>query len=210
MGWVIGITSLFVIIFVFILFSRMHVEIAFTYNEKDKELLVSIQWLRLIKFNKTISFADLEEQLKEENDDFDLEEKLKSFNDDNEQDQSLMQKFNLAKHLLPEFKKMLKSIRLDQLEWVTSLGLKHADQTAMLTGLLYAVKGMVSSFFITMMQNETHPKMTVTPIYVKPTYETEVKCIFSFKIGQIMRDMFRILLQYKKFKKVGKHERASN
>src|SRR5690625_581575 len=210
MGWVIGITALFILLFLLILLSRMHVEMSFTYNDNDKALAVSIRWLRLVKFTKTIYLTDLDEQLKEENNKFDLEEKIREFNEDSEQNMSLKQKFNLVKALLPEVRNMLSSIRLDQLEWMTNFGLKHADQTAIMTGLLYSLKGVISNFLITMMQNATRPKMTVTPIYVKPTYETEVKCIFSFKIGQIMRDMFRILIQYKKFKKVGKHERASN
>ncbi|WP_054754330.1 DUF2953 domain-containing protein [Piscibacillus salipiscarius] len=104
---------------------------------------------------------------------------------------------------LPHLKKALKAIQVNQFNWDTMLGVSRADHTAELTGVLYTVKGGIAAMMLNYLTLSTNPDYTVQPYYVKPTYQTELKCILSFKLGKIMRELYSVGKQYGKLKKVG-------
>lgn len=198
------------ILFIVILFSKLTIKLIFTYNEQNKDLFLTIHWLKFIKVTRTISVFDFDET------ELDLDfvyktnsaEREKSFNIEQlkQKRQSIKDAVNIFRQITPEIKQALKNIHLQELSWATLIGTEKADQTAILTGVLFSVKGMVSSTLINVLTNFSRPEIDVTPIFHEACYRTKLKCILSFRIGQIIRDMIKVLFKYLKMKKVNHNE----
>ncbi|MGM8215617.1 DUF2953 domain-containing protein [Bacillaceae bacterium W0354] len=200
--------TLILILFLVVLFSHITIHFVFTYNDNQKDIIITFIWMKLIKFTRTIPVTDFDysnmtlESLK--NDETMGYENENKKSEDIKQREKAQAILTTMKDVIPDIKKLLKSIRLKNLEWNTSFGLKYADHTALMTGLLYSFKGFIVSFVMNSVQNFTTPSVNVQPLFNQKKYETKVQCILSFRIGQIMRNMLKIL------NKLGKNEKGGS
>ncbi|MGP4071247.1 hypothetical protein ACTWQB_01675 [Piscibacillus sp. B03] len=194
-----------------LLFSQVKISIQFTYRNHSKNLTIQMILWKYIKFTRNIPIIDLNTET------FSLDviekdhyfgkkkEKNKSFTfDDIKQQWTLVNEvLKTTKDVIPHVKKAMKAVHIHQFSWHTMVGVTRADQTAILTGLMYTTKGGLASFVMNYLTFKCTPVYSIQPYYVKPTYQTDLECILSFKLGQIMRELFSVAKQYGKLKKVG-------
>ncbi|GEL76874.1 DUF2953 domain-containing protein [Tenuibacillus multivorans] len=205
---IIGIVLLIGLLILLLLFSPITVKIMLTYADDQKDLYIEIKVLRFIKIKRSIPLMNIDSDsltLDAESEEQPSNEKEKSFNvDDLEKQWEVVEKFiKSKKDIIPNLKRTLHTIKLQQWRWNTAIGVDSAHYTAILTGSLYSIKSMISLFLASFFENESDPYYSVSPQYSKPTYQTELKCILSFQLGQIMHELFSIFRKYEKMKKVG-------
>ncbi|SER22696.1 DUF2953 domain-containing protein [Piscibacillus halophilus] len=196
---------------IILLLSQVKVEISFTYKGHHPNLLIKVVLWRIIKFRRNIPLIELNPDTMTinilEKDDYfgSQKEKNKSFKfEDIQQQWKLMNGvIKTTKDVIPHIKRALKAVQLHQLSWHTLVGVNRADHTAILTGVLYSLKGGVASMAMNYLTPIGTPIYSIQPHYTNSTYQTELECILSFKLGQIMRELLSIARQYGKLKKVG-------
>ncbi|TFB25048.1 hypothetical protein E3U55_01250 [Filobacillus milosensis] len=210
-GILIGVVVALLLLFLILILSKVTVEIFFTYADHRKDLFIKIKMLKFIKIKRTIPVMEINTDTLSlavvEQDQFMNKEKEnnKSFNIDDFKKQWTVvdEVIHTTRDVIPHFKKAMYSVKLKYFKWDTLVGLKSAHHTAIITGCLYSVKGICSSVLTEVLHNETIPTYTIQPHYSRLTYQTEFKCIFSFQIGKIMRELYSIVKKYGQIKKVG-------
>lgn len=199
---------LLIIIFLFILlYSKIKVEINFKQYDKDDILIISITvFYGIFTYKKQIPFMDF---IKENDGEPALE--IKSQSKENENlisDKESIVDINEIKNIFKKYKKLYikykkyvipfkkyieKKMIFKSIYWNSEVGLGNADETAILTGIIWSIK----STFISLISNSYNLLDTfinVTPNYNTNTIKTHINCIFTIKLGHIINAGVKTLL----------------
>jgi hypothetical protein len=95
-------------------------------------------------------------------------------------------------------KKLLKGIRLEQLEWKSSIGTGDAAQTGTLSGVGWGVKSNIIGLVSNYLTLRTIPRIHIEPLFQEKKLETELKCMIRFRIGYAILAGIRIVLNLRK------------
>jgi len=76
---------------------------------------------------------------------------------------------------------------IERLEWRTELGTGDAAATAVLTGVLWALKSALVGFLARERAFLRRPEIRVLPDYRRTVLAFEISCIFRFTLGDIIR-----------------------
>ncbi|GAA0456128.1 hypothetical protein [Alkalibacillus silvisoli] len=213
-----GILIIILITVIFVLFTKVTVELMLTYENKQKDVYITVKWLNFKVFKRTIPVIDLNSDLsvdvfeKDEMLNVQTPDKEKNYTPKEMQEQyHIVQKvIDTTKDVIPHIKRLIESFHLHHFHWVSELGVKAANQTATLVGMTYSTKSMGCHWMTVLMKSDLTPQFKVIPNYNKPTLESELECILSIRIGQIMRNALSIAWQYQKIKRWNVNERTSN
>ncbi len=199
---------LLIIIFLFILlYSNIKVEINFKRYDKDDILIISITvFYGIFTYKKQIPFIDF---IKKNEGKPGLE--IKSQTKENENitsDKESIIDINEMKNFLKKYKKLYikfkkyiipfktyiqKKMIFKSIYWNSEVGIGSADETAILTGIIWSIK----STFISLISNSYNLLDTfinVTPNYNTNTVKTHINCIFTIKLGHIINAGVKTLL----------------
>lgn len=117
---------------------------------------------------------------------------------------SILNKMEKFKHFLDHIvqfnkivRRFLQHISVTKLEWRSHFGTGDAAMTAILTGLVWSVKGNVIGLVSKNMKLKTKPVLEVVPSFQQSFVETRVVCMFSFRIGYAMGAAFRTIKFWK-------------
>ncbi|ANE48009.1 hypothetical protein SY83_18845 [Paenibacillus swuensis] len=83
-------------------------------------------------------------------------------------------------------RKILARVRVTEFRWRTTVGLGDAVETAMTTGLVWALKGTLSGFALKYVRLIKRPELSVWPVYNKPHFTSELECRAQVRIGVMM------------------------
>lgn len=95
-------------------------------------------------------------------------------------------------------KRFFKSIRLQELQWYSRLGTGEAAETGVLTGLGWSIKSTIIGCISHLVTLRSYPSFNVIPSYYESRLETELRCMFRFRIGHAILAGIRILLNLRK------------
>jgi hypothetical protein len=95
-------------------------------------------------------------------------------------------------------KRLLKGIRLEQLEWRSSIGTGDAAQTGTLSGISWGVKSNIIGLISNYLTLRTIPRIHIEPLFQEKKLETELKCMIRFRIGYAILAGIRIVLNLRK------------
>ena len=91
--------------------------------------------------------------------------------------------------------KFIKSMHCEKLQWKTIYGSEDAEQTGIVTGMLWTVKELM----ITRLKNRVivtkNPIINVNPLYGQNSFIVDFQCIFSIRLGNVINAM-RILYKH--------------
>lgn len=168
---------LFVLLFItfWLLHKRVIISVQFIYQPTKKFVSIRLRWF-FIQVEKKIDFT-------EEEDPFSLVDYLLN---------KRTQENGPMREYLSEFKKMAASLRLDQFQWKSIIGLKQADETAILYGIGHAVKHTLFRLLNTYIKKANQPDIAVQPDYQTPQFQSDFLCIFSAPIGHIIGSLYRL------------------
>lgn len=94
-------------------------------------------------------------------------------------------------------KRFLKHIIVSRFQWSTRVGLGDAAWTGVAIGAIWGLKGNVVSMISHFMQLKADPNMSVEPLWQGTLSETDLSCMFSFRIGFAMRAGLQIMKLWK-------------
>lgn len=94
-------------------------------------------------------------------------------------------------------KQFFSRITVSRLAWTTRFGLGDAAWTGMAAGAIWAAKGNIVGLIGHYMQLEKTPELSVDPVFQAEYMETELSCMFSFRIGHAMKAAFAIVTFWK-------------
>jgi hypothetical protein len=95
-------------------------------------------------------------------------------------------------------KKLLKGIRLEQLEWKSAIGTGDAAQTGTLAGISWGVKSNIIGLISNYLTLRAIPRIHIEPLFQEKKLETELKCMIRFRIGYAIFAGIRIVLNLRK------------
>lgn len=199
---------LLILTFLFILlYSNVKVEITFKRYNKDDILIINIAvFYGIFTYKKQIPFMDL---IKINNEIQGIESESQSkINKSLINDKQSIIKISEIRKYLEKFKKIYnkfkkyiipfknyvqEKILFKRIYWNSEIGVGNADETAIVTGIIWSIK----STFISFMSNSYNLLDTVidvTPNYNVNTIKTHINCIFTIKLGHIINAGIKILL----------------
>jgi hypothetical protein len=96
------------------------------------------------------------------------------------------------------FYKISRPVRIKSLKLATELGLGDAAETAVVSGLVWSLKGTVLSMLSYYFNLEkTRPVIVVRPIYNNPYYlRIDYSCIFEFRLGHIIIVIYQLVRSF--------------
>lgn len=94
-------------------------------------------------------------------------------------------------------KRFLKHIMVSQFQWSTRVGIGNAAWTGVAAGAIWTIKGSIVSLISHFMMLKTDPYLKVEPLWQGDLSETDLSCMFSFRIGHAMRAGLQIVKLWK-------------
>jgi hypothetical protein len=98
------------------------------------------------------------------------------------------------------FHHMLTHVKCTELRWDTRLGIGDAAETALATGMLWAVKSTLFGYIFQYVHLETKPKISIQPRYNHPEFSTEFSCHANIRIGFLFYSMLALVWRIMKSK----------
>ena len=188
--------AIFISLLTLAVFTKMKVDVMYTFRDKKQQLIIYIQALfgvfrYRIHIPKNMSSKGLTE-----NNEIRTEEKPLAEDDEEEIMKPLknvQNHFERTKKLYEVAKKFLKKVDICQLEWKTSIGLNDAAKTGIAGGAAWALKGSVLGIIGAYFTIKTEPLLMITPVYNRTVMETFIRCIFKVRIGHAILAGIKIL-----------------
>lgn len=80
-------------------------------------------------------------------------------------------------------RKLLQKVSVTKFQWSSAIGVGDAALTGMLTGALWTIKGSLLGLLSHYFQMIAQPEIMVVPYFQQMVVQTELKCMFQFRIG---------------------------
>lgn len=93
--------------------------------------------------------------------------------------------------------KILKSLICEKLYWRTVFGSEDAAITGIITGLLWTMKALVLKKLEGRIFYIGHPVISVNPMFGRSRFDVDFQCIFSIRLGNVIK-AFRNIYDIKK------------
>jgi hypothetical protein len=94
----------------------------------------------------------------------------------------------------------LTHVKCSEFRWDTRLGIGDAAETALATGMLWAVKSTLFGYIFQYVHLETKPKLSIQPQYNHAEFSTEFSCQANIRIGFLFYSMLLLLWRIVKSK----------
>ncbi|MDA1477613.1 DUF2953 domain-containing protein [Bacillus changyiensis] len=95
------------------------------------------------------------------------------------------------------FRKFMKRIHITELKWMTVLGFSDAALTGIVTGGVWSVKACVMALFDQLFSFKKRPEYQIIPVFNNKVSQTQLTCIFYFRLGHAIIAAFRIVMNRK-------------
>lgn len=193
---------------VYLVLGRLKVYISLNYSRKGKDDLVRVDVYllrRFVMYRLEIPVLKLAEQSKLPwfESELDVEEgKAKTYSDREQRFvkntidiylnhpakwRELLKSFRYYTRLYRKFmSRVLKDVTCEQLCWRTKLGVDDAAITSMIVGLLWAFKNSAVVLLRRRIKFIARPVLQVVPLFSHVGFETEVQCIFTIRLGNVI------------------------
>ena len=102
----------------------------------------------------------------------------------------------LLQNIKIDIERFLRRIHLQHFYWTIRIGTPDAAATGLLTGLIWAAMGGITSYLFHRVSSEGQkPVLKVDPDFRKQGFSTSFDCIFKIRVGHIMVTGIKILIK---------------
>ncbi|MFB1050830.1 DUF2953 domain-containing protein [Paraliobacillus sp. JSM ZJ581] len=151
------------------------------HQELQLSIKLTIAQLTLFTYNKTWN-----DPLEDES--IDIESLIDKFK---KHINNFTEKKATTKHKMKVIK-YFKKISIEIEEWETTIGMKGAATTGMLTGILWTIKGSVLGLLDHLFYLKNAPIVHVYSDFEEPVFQSTCSCIFSLRLGQAINTFRKI------------------
>ncbi|MBB6452119.1 hypothetical protein HNQ94_000540 [Salirhabdus euzebyi] len=193
---------LFIILFIIIIYTRVHITFHYNHKKDYNQLDVQLKFWKIIKIEREIPLEVEEEE------DGDTKVKIKIEKNDNNEKKHTFSLEKIVKRLkdfeklirtilksLPVIVKFTKKIRVHSFQWKTYIGSTDASLTGIAIGSLWAIKGSMVGAIGQFTKLLNYPNLSITPVFQRNIFETNIQCMISFRIGQAIYAILKIVRQ---------------
>lgn len=191
--WLLIILIILLFLFLLILLTKITIYLNYHHYKDDDHLKIELQaWFGLIRYKKTIPIIKIDEDSpslvvkgKNEKGTIDSDNKITAhdmLNNLNKFQEILDHVFQLHRIV----KKFLKKVSLNKFEWYTVIGVGDAAYTGTITGAIWTIKGSIAALFCQYFRVKEMPRLMVQPNFQQVITQTELVCMFQFRIGNAM------------------------
>jgi hypothetical protein len=203
-----GLTVLWIII----LISYIQINLQYSRKESDDNVHYEMKAiLGIIRIHLEIPKLKLEgiEQGLEYETDIDMEsmdKEMADIKDDvtSKKAMEFYRHFQLLKNHVFRFSEWMKDssahIKCTHFRWNTQIGVGDAPETAVTTGMVWALKSSMAGFLFNRISLETKPQLQVTPQYNQLYFATEVDCKFRIRHFHAFMAPVHLLIRIMKIK----------
>lgn len=208
-------TAIFIIfliillLFVLLIFTNISITIDFAHLQDDDHFQLKIRALYgFIRYNYEVPVIKIDKE------DFGIlyEERSKGIQKNSQQVKKwtwpdIRQRIAEIKRLMRNIvnvsviiKKFLKTVKVQHLEWHSTVGVKEADNTAKLIGMIWSAKGLTIGMLSRYMKLMIRPDVSLMPSFQQPVSQTRFLCMFKVRAGNAILAGFKILKYWKGFR----------
>ncbi|MEX2462135.1 MAG: DUF2953 domain-containing protein [Paenibacillaceae bacterium] len=115
--------------------------------------------------------------------------------------------YHWGKHLLAHLmdftvwlRHTLMHVKCSEFRWDTRLGIGDAAETALATGMLWAVKSTAFGYIFQYVHLQAKPKLSIQPQYNHPEFSTELSCRANIRIGYLFFSLLLLVWRIMKSK----------
>jgi len=165
-----------------LLFSKIHMTIHYTYEQNSHHMEIALFIWRIKCYRKEIDLTEFSKgQMDLAEMDFTsfLEVVKKLY-------RNLKEGNNLVKQLIAKF-------RVLHFSWITQGGTGNAVSCGLVSGGLWAIKGMILAFINEKIQLKCKPFIQVEPSFGQRFLYTDFDCMVSIRLGQAIYALIKII-----------------
>ncbi|WP_409270920.1 DUF2953 domain-containing protein [Neobacillus sp. SCS-31] len=206
MVWIVAIISGVILVASILLFMNITVTASFRSYGGAKELAIECKtFFGLIKYKKT--FSDFTELFAEQPEDSKNLEKGAGNGKPRERQtaESLLNGMREGTQAVEKFlhtykglKGFLKAVTVRQFEWSTAAGAGDAALTGIVSGAIWAAKGIIIGLLSETVNLKASPAISVTPYFQYRISATMLTCMFTFRAGKAISAGIKIYKYVKK------------
>ncbi|WP_235749778.1 DUF2953 domain-containing protein [Neobacillus bataviensis] len=188
--------SILLFLFILIIFTKITILLNYYHHNDNDDLKVEFKiWFGLIKYKLNVPLIKIDDNspslvVKSHSHmgDSAAENPENTVNQITQND--VVSSFEKTKELLERVidlhvivRKFFKRVTIKNFEWQTLMGVGDAAHTGMLTGAIWAIKGSIVSILSHYFRLKEMPHLSVTPHFQAAVIQTQLTCMFQFRIG---------------------------
>ncbi|MGJ7912835.1 DUF2953 domain-containing protein [Neobacillus sp. LXY-1] len=213
MVWLLITLLAFVLLVLVMVLTKLTVLIHYQhYNDNDNLTIEFRIWFGLIKYKKNIPLIKIDDDSPSI-----VVKSDSNLNKDDEKVQQISNKevtgyWQRTHELLDRIfnlnliiKKLLKKVMIKQLEWETFIGVGDAAHTGIAVGALWAAKGGIVGLLSKFLNLTVMPQLSITPHFQAAVIQTQLKCMFQFRIGHAILAGLKLIKFWRGEKKRSKN-----
>ncbi|MGM8365844.1 DUF2953 domain-containing protein [Virgibacillus sp. W0181] len=189
-----GIGIVLLLLFITFLFMRIYISCNIVYTVDEQFIIIRIHLSRLQVYKKVILLEeDIErEQTKQSS----ISHLFHSFRNKSKKFIQYLKQLSNSATILFHY------VHVHRVKWHTNIGTGEASTTAVSTGSLWSLKGIITRMITGQSVLMCRPDIFVFPKYNQVTFQSTFDCMVSLNVGKAIVAIFRILKKTKIKKEV--------
>ncbi|CAH2716064.1 hypothetical protein BACCIP111895_03248 [Neobacillus rhizosphaerae] len=211
MFWLLLSLSILLLFFIIIILTKLTILVNYYHYNDNDDLKVEFRvWAGLIKYTINVPLIKIDDDSpsivvkshtnmgdaasgdsKQKVNQFTKKDVITNLNNTTE---LLKRVFNL--HVI--IRKFFQKVTIKKLEWQTLIGVGDAAYTGMATGAFWAIKGSIVGLLSHYLNLKVMPEISITPHFQAAVIQTQLKCIFQFRIGHAILAGLKLIKFWKR------------
>lgn len=206
MIWLLVTLTILLFLFILIICTKLTISINYYHHNDNDDLKIEIRiWFGLIKYKINIPLIKIDDdspsvivksqEQKEQPSDKTTDKKVNQITPSD-----VINHLKTAKDLFEHvfnlhvvIRKFFGKVSIKQFEWHSLVGLGDAAYTGTLTGAIWAIKESIVGVLSHYLKLKEMPNITVTPQFQIAIIQTQLTCIFQFRIGHAILAGLKII-----------------
>ena len=188
--------SILLLLFMLIIFTKITILVNYYHHNDNDDLKVEFKiWFGIIKYKLNVPLIKIDDNspsvvVKSHSHMGDSTAENPEHTVNQITNNDVMSGFQKTKDLLERVihlhvivRKFLKRVTIKNFEWQTLMGVGDAAHTGVMTGAIWAIKGSIVSILSHYFRLKQMPLLSVTPHFQAAVIQTQLTCMFQFRIG---------------------------
>jgi hypothetical protein len=205
-NWIFIIFASIVFTVVLVMFTTLYIELSFIHRNDNSDIQIKFRMFYFLRYTLKIPLIKLDVKehavkIREEQKGIGTKKKRKkkvTFAQLKKQFKAYKDMVVHVQSFYQIIQKFCSKIKISNMTWHSSIGLGEASSSAVASGALWSLKGVVLQLINTFFTLKGSPSISVVPLFQVMHSETRFTCMVSFKIGHAILVMLRVMKAWRK------------